>query len=231
MQIAPLLTEGVEVGLIDSQSLGISLRDKLRLTRDGPYVLRILGFAQTHVVIAAHGVAEGLVVNVGGDVEVHATAYILDDEAIAAWSRTTEVDVPHIRTHEVLLTCLLLGIGSRFPEGHLTCIRLLLGVHIIEPDLTAFPVAVVALSAITQPLVEVSGMECLCGGIADDVDVDGLRLAVPDVETYAGRILVGTQCLRDADLVGAALSHGLRQLEEEPVVVLAGEGIVCVHGL
>ena len=61
--------------------------------------------------------------------------------------------------------------------------------------------------------------------------MDGLRLVVPDVEAYAGRGLVGTQLLRDIDIVGAALSHGLWQLDEEPVVVLAGQGVVGVHGL
>ena len=162
VQVAPLLHEGVEVGLIDGEALGIGLRDELRLAGDGPYVLRILGFAQTHVVIAANGVAERLVVDVGSDVEVHAAAYILDDEAVAAWGRTTEVDVPHIGTHEVLLACLMLGIGSLFPELHRACAGLLLGVDIIEVHLTAFPVAIVALSAIAQPLVEVGGMERLC---------------------------------------------------------------------
>ena len=45
MQVAPLLTEGVEVSLIDGETFGISLRDKLWLTGNRPYVLRILGFA------------------------------------------------------------------------------------------------------------------------------------------------------------------------------------------
>ena len=58
MQVAPLLTEGVEIGLINRESLRIGFWDKLRLTRDGPYVLRILGLSTTHKIIATNSVAQ-----------------------------------------------------------------------------------------------------------------------------------------------------------------------------
>ena len=52
--------------------------------------------------------------------------------------------------------------------------------------------------------------------------MDGFRLCIPDIETYAELLLVGTDALRDVDLIGTALLHRLWQLEEEPVVEFAG---------
>ena len=157
-QVAPFLHEGMEVGLIDSKTLGIGLRDELRLTGHWPYMLGILRFTKTHIIIAAHGIAERLEVDIIGDVEVHRAAYILHHEAIAPWTMTAEVNVPHIGADQTLATGLLLGIGSMLPELHHSGILPLLGVDVIEPHLLAFPTAIVALSTITQPQIEVGSM-------------------------------------------------------------------------
>ena len=232
MKVGPFLHEGVEVGLIDGEALGIGLRDELWLTGHGPHVVGILGLAKAHIVVAAHGIAEGLVIDISGDVEVHRAAYILDDETVAAGDSATEVGIPHIGADEVFLACLLIGIGCFLPELHHTGTLFLLRVDIIEPDLTTYPRGVVALATVAEPLVEVGGMQLLGGHIADDVDVDGLGGGVPDVVADAGGVtVVGTDAVGDVDGVGAALPHRLWQLEEEPVVTFAGEGMVGVHRL
>ena len=65
-------------------------------------------------------------------------------------------------------------------------------------------------------------MNGLSRGVADDIHMDGFRLCIPDIETHAELFLIGTDALRDIDLIGAALFHRLWQLEEEPVVEFAG---------
>ena len=74
-------------------------------------------------------------------------------------------------------------------------------------------------------------MGLLCGGIADDVHVECLRLGVPHVEVDAGRLLIQTNALGQTDGIGAALLHVLWQLEEEPVVEFAAQCVVSVHWL
>ena len=74
-------------------------------------------------------------------------------------------------------------------------------------------------------------MGLFCGGIADDVHVECLRLGVPHVEADAGRLLIQSNALGQADGIGAALLHVLWQLEEEPVVEFARQGVVGIHRL
>ena len=74
-------------------------------------------------------------------------------------------------------------------------------------------------------------MSLLCGGIADDVHVECLRLGVPHVEADAGRLLIQTNALGQTDGIGATLLHILWQLEEEPVVEFAAQCVVGVHWL
>ena len=54
MQVAPFLIPWCEVGLIDSQSLGVGFWDELWLTGYRPYVLRVFRLTEAHVVIAAY---------------------------------------------------------------------------------------------------------------------------------------------------------------------------------
>ena len=67
--------------------------------------------------------------------------------------------------------------------------------------------------------------------IADDVHMHSLRLLVPDVETYRGGRRVAADIPGDVHGIGASLLHRLCQLQEEPVVVLAGERVVGIHRL
>ena len=67
--------------------------------------------------------------------------------------------------------------------------------------------------------------------VADNIDVDGLRLSIPDVEADGERCHVGTDALGHGDGIGAALLHRLRQLEKQPVVEFAGEGMIGIHRL
>ena len=131
MQVAPLLHEGVEVGLIDGESLGIGLGDKLRLAGNRPHVLGILRLAKTHIVVAAHRVTERLVIHVGSNVEVHAAAYILHHQTIAPGCSALEVDVPHVGSDERLLSSLLYCVGGTLPELHHAGGLLLLRLYII----------------------------------------------------------------------------------------------------
>jgi hypothetical protein len=174
MQVAPFLTEGVEVGLINRESLGICLWNELRLTGYGPHVFRILGFAKTHIVITTDRVAERLVINVGGDVEVHATAHIFHYKTIASWGSRLEVDIPYISADEILLASLFLGVGSLLPELHGTNILLLLSLYIVKVHLTALQCLIVALATIAQPLVEISSMGLFCRRIANNVHMNSL---------------------------------------------------------
>ena len=222
---------GLQIGLVDGEALGVGLGDELRLSWHGEHMRGVLRLAETHVVVAAHRVAVGLEIDVGGDVEVHATTHILDYQTVTARGRALEVDVPHVGADEALLTGLLLCVGHRLPEGHRTGSRLLLGVHVIEIDLPSFPCLVVALTAVAQPLVEVGGMPCLVRCITDDVHMHGFRRGVPHIEADGGCRLVGADTVGDADRIAASLSHRLRQLDEQPVVELARQRVIGVHRL
>ena len=221
----------MEVGLIDGQALRIGLRDKLRLTGYGPYVFRILWFTEAHVVVATYGVTEGLVVDIRGNVEIHRAAHVFNHETVASWGSGLEVDIPDVSTHEVLLASLFIGFGSLLPELHRTYALLLLGLGIIKIYLTTFPCLIITLTTVAQPLIEVGGMDRLCRRIADDIDMNGLRQLIPDVEGNGSRLLVGADACGDVDRIAAALLHRLGQLEEEPVVYLTRQRVVCVHGL
>ena len=83
-QLAPLRTPWSEVSLVDGKFFRILVGYELRLTRHGPYMLGILGFAKTHIIIASYGIAIGLIIHIGRDIEVHATTYILDHQTVAA---------------------------------------------------------------------------------------------------------------------------------------------------
>ena len=131
MQVAPLLHEGVEVGLIDSESLGIGLGDKLRLAGNRPHMLGILRLAKTHIVVAAYRVTERLVIHIGSNVEVHAAAYILHHQTIAPGGSALEVDVPYVGTDQRLCTGLLRSVGGTLPELHHAGGLLLLRLYII----------------------------------------------------------------------------------------------------
>ena len=161
MQVAPFLIPRGEIGLIDSQSFRIRLWDELWLTGNRPNVLRILRLTKTHIVITTNGIAERLEIGIGGDIEVHAAAHILYDKTITTWCRGLEVDIPDIGADERFLASFLCSVGSRLPELHSTHVLLLLGLHIIYIYLTAFPTAVVALTTIAQPLIEVCGVDGL----------------------------------------------------------------------
>ncbi len=231
MQVAPLLTEGVEIGLINRESLRIGFWDKLRLTRDGPYVLRILGFSKTHVIIATNRVAEGLIINIGSDIEVHRASYILYHKAIAARGSSLEIDIPDISTHQSLFTSFLLRSRSLFPELHTAHVLLLLCFGIIKVYLLAFPCLIVALTSVTQPLVKVGSMSLFSRRVADDIHMDSFRLLVPDVECYRSRQLIRANIGRDVDSIGATLFHRLWQLDEKPVVTFAGQCVIRIHRL
>ena len=231
MQVAPLLTEGMEIGLIDGKSFGIGLWNKLRLTRYWPYMLRIIRFAEAHVIVTSHGVAERLVIDIRGNVKVHAATHILNNQAITTRGRSFEIDVPDIGAYKILLACLQTGIGGLLPEFHGTDILFLASLHIIYIYLPTFPFLVIALAAIAQPLVEICGMDLLGRRIADDVHMHSLRLTIPNIETDAQRLCVGTDALGDADGIGTALFHGLWQLEEKPVIVLTHQGVIGIHRL
>ena len=161
MQVAPFLIPWGEVSLINSQSLRICLWDELGLTGNRPYVLRIFRLTETHIVITANGIAIGLEIDVGGDVEIHTATYILYYEAITPWCGGLEVNVPDIGTDKGFLASFLGGVGSRLPKLHSTHVLFLFGLYIIYIYLTTFPTAIVALATIAQPLIEVSGMNGL----------------------------------------------------------------------
>jgi hypothetical protein len=78
-QVAPFFHKGVKICFINSKTFGVGLWYELWLTGYGPYVFGILGLSKSHVVVATYGIAEGLVVDVCGNVEIHRTAYILND--------------------------------------------------------------------------------------------------------------------------------------------------------
>ena len=73
-------------------------------------------------------------------------------------------------------------------------------------------------------------MRLLRGNVTDDVDMNSFRLCIPDVETDGKRSLVSANALRNRNGIGTALLHRLRQLQEQPVIELSGEGMVEVHG-
>ena len=83
-QLAPLRTPRGEVGLIDGQLLRILIRNELRLTGHRPDMFGIFRLTETHVIITTDGVAIGFKVDVGGDIEVHRTAHILDHQTVTA---------------------------------------------------------------------------------------------------------------------------------------------------
>ena len=67
--------------------------------------------------------------------------------------------------------------------------------------------------------------------IANDVHMDGFGVGVPDVERCSGRAGIGFYPLGEGYLVGATLLRGVGKTQEKPVVKLAREGMVSVHGL
>ena len=106
-QCSPIGIPRLEIGFVDSKALRIDFRYELRLTWHWSDVLRVDRFAQTHVIVATQRVTIGLIIYLWIDVEVHTTAYILNDKTITARSRYLEIDIPHIGADKILLTCLI----------------------------------------------------------------------------------------------------------------------------
>ena len=74
-------------------------------------------------------------------------------------------------------------------------------------------------------------MTLLGGHIADDIDMNSFRLRIPDIKADGERGHISANTVRDGDMIGTPLLHGLRQLEKQPVVEFAGEGMVEIHRL
>ena len=184
VQFAPAFAPRMEVGLVDGESLRIGLRYELRLTGNGGDVCRVDRLAQTHIVVTANRVAIGLVVDVVANLEVHAAPHVFYYKSVAAWLGSLEVDIPHIGADEGFAAGLFLRCRGWHPKLDGAHLLLALGVDVVQPHTFTLQRFVVALSAIAKPLVEVGSMLALLGVVADDVDVNSLRLRVPDVETH-----------------------------------------------
>ena len=57
----------------------------------------------------------------------------------------------------------------------------------------------------------------------------GLGLRGPDIVLHRSGGLVTAKTFWNIDLIGATLSHGLRQLQEEPMVEFGGKSVISVH--
>ena len=130
-QLAPLRAPRGEVGLIDGKFPGVFIGNELRLTGHGPDMFGIFRLAETHIIIAADGVAIGFEVDVGRDIEIHRTAHILHYQTITARGGGFEVDIPNVGTDKGLLTGFLFSVGGMLPELHRADIQFLLRLHII----------------------------------------------------------------------------------------------------
>ena len=230
-ELPPVGVPGMEVGLIDGETLRVHAGSELRLAGNRPDMGRVPGLLQTHVVVAAHGVPVGLEIDVVPDVKVHAAAHVFHDKAVAAGPGTGEVDVPDVRTRKVLPAGFELAVRLRFPVADLAGRGLCARRDVVQPHFLAFEGLVIAGAAVAEPEVQVGRHLLLGGGIADDVHMDRLRETVPDVETEAGLGRVRPAAGRDPDRIGMALFHGFGEPEEDPVLQFAPEPVVPVHGL
>jgi len=230
-EFPPVGMPGMEVGLIDGEALRVHAGSELRLAGNRPDMGGILGLLQAHIIVPAHGIPVGLEIDVVPDVEVHAAAHILHDQAIAAGPGAGEVDVPDIRAREVLLAGFELTVRLRLPETDLACLGFRARLDIVQPHFLAFEGLVIPGAAVAEPEIQVGRHLLLAGRITDDVHMDRFRETVPDVEpdTRLGRI--GAAAGGDPDRIGMALFHGLRKPQEDPVFQFALEPVVPVHGL
>ena len=61
--------------------------------------------------------------------------------------------------------------------------------------------------------------------------MDSLRPCVPNIETDRDGGLVSPDALWNRNGIGASLFHRFRQLQEQPVVELASQGMIGIHRL
>ena len=228
---APVRMPGLQVGLIDRESHRIHLGDELRLARDGIDVLGIDGLAEAHIIVSADGITIRLEIDVVLDIEVHAASNSLYHKAIASGDRLLEIDVPDIRAGQVLLTGLELRGSLGLPVLDGTDLLGLAGGDVVQIDALALEGLVVALSALAEPQIQVGLLDGLGRKVAENVDVDGLRHRVPDVELHLAAGSVAADPSGDAHGVGAALLHRPGEFKEDPMVQFAGQGVVGVHRL
>ncbi len=230
-ELPPVGMPGMEIGLIDGETLRVHAGGELRLTGNRPDMGGIPGLLQAHIIVTAHGVPVGLEIDVVPDVEVHAAAHILHDQAIAAGPGAGEVDVPDIRAREVLLAGFELAVRLRLPVADPAGLGLRPRRHFVQPHFLAFEGLVIPGTAVAEPEIQVGRHLLLGGGIADDVHMDRFRETVPDVEADTRLRRIGAAAGGDPDRIGMALFHGLRKPEEDPVLQFALEPVVPVHGL
>ena len=230
-EFPPVRMPGMEVRLVDDEAFRVHAGRELRLAGDRPHVLRVLGLLETHIVVAADGVAVGLEVDVVPDLELHAAAHILHDQAVAAGFGTGEVDVPDVGAGQVLAAGLVRAVGSGLPEFDFAGFHGLPGVQVQEPHGLAFISLVIPRAAVAQPHIQVGRLAFLPRRIPEDVHVDGLGEGEPGGIPDPGGFRVGAARRRDVDLVAATFLHWLGEAEVQPVVQFGREGVVPVHGL
>ena len=229
-QLAPVGVPGLQVRLVDDEARRILAGGETRLTRHR-HDTGIDGLAQAHIVVAAHGVAVRLIIDVVGDVEIHAAAHAIHDQAVAAGGILTEIDGPDGRAGQVLAARFPGALGGGLPRLHRAHQAGLAGLHVEQIDVPALIGGIVARAAVAEPEIQVGGLDGLLRGVAQDVDVDGLGLRGPAVILDRDAAHVGAHLPGNRHRVGAALLHRLLQVQEDPVVQLAGERVVGVHRL
>ena len=230
-ELPPVGMPGMEVRLIDDEPFRVHAGRELRLAGDRPHVLRVLGLLETHIVVAADGIAVGLEVDVVPDLELHAAAHVLHDEAVAAGFGAGEVDVPDVGAGQVLAAGFVRAVGSGFPERDLAGLPGGPGVQVEQPHGLAFIGAVIPRAAVAEPQVQVGRLALFPRRIAQDVHMDGLGEARPVIVLDLGGGDVGAARGRDVDRVGAAFLHRPGEAEVQPVVQFGREGMVPVHRL
>ena len=230
-ELPPVGMPGMEVRLVHDEAFRVHAGRELRLAGDRPDMGRIGGFLQAHVIVAADGVAVRLEIDVVPDLELHTAAYILHDQAVAAGFGAGEVDVPDVRTGQVLPSGLVRAVGGGLPESDLAGFHGMPGIQIEQPHGLAFIGAVIPGAAVAEPHVQVGRLALFPGGIAEDVHMHGLGLPGPVIVLDLGGGDVGTARGRDVDRVDAPFLHRLGETEVQPVVEFGREGVVPVHRL
>ena len=229
-QLTPVGMPWVQVRLVDLEPFRIDISNKLGLARHREHMSRICRFTQSHIVISPYRIVEWFEIHILCDIEVHAASDILHHQTVASGDSLPEVNIPHVRTYQVLLTCLLLISTVRLPELHGTHLFLLVAVHLIEVNFLTLPGMIVTGAAISQPLVEVGSHIALCGMVTNDIDMHSLRLRVPYIKQHRGCLLVGIHAFGNGHLIRTTLSHGTRELQEQPMVQFTGQRMVGIHG-
>ena len=105
-EFSPIRMPWMHVGLVDSKTYRIDLRNEHRLSRNRSN-RRIYRLTQPHIIVSSERIVIWFEINIIRYIEIHTASDSIDHKTVSSWFRILEVYSPHIRPRKILLSRLV----------------------------------------------------------------------------------------------------------------------------